>query len=271
MSRRRRRHRGEGEIGLGATIGVVAGFAAIACVVAGVMFYYFQRKEEVASLDPETFCPRKGPQSVTAVLIDRTDGINETQAAALTNFFDDWRDRVPEHGAFRVYEVSGGSGLSQPILSVCNPGGAENACSLDRHLPPMKERYETKFRQPVDALIKDMLRTGTAETSPIMEAVQAIAIRDFGPKTAEDKTLIVVSDLMQHTSDFSLYKQPPDVRSFRSGTHGQKLESDLRGVKTWVYLLHSSSAKQTGDVVQFWLDWLMLQGADLQAQRKVPG
>ena len=79
-------------------------------IAAGMMAaWFFGRSlyQADAAIDKQTYCPKSGPTSVTVVLIDRTDGINETQAAALRNFFDRWRDEVPVHGAFRVYDVSG--------------------------------------------------------------------------------------------------------------------------------------------------------------------
>jgi hypothetical protein len=269
MTRRRRSYRGEGEEGLGVKIAVGFGLLALLAVAGIIGFFFISEKRAAASLDPETFCPNEGPTSITSVLIDRTDGINETQAAALRNFFDTWRDAVPEYGAFRVYEVAGGVDLPEPVLSVCNPGDVENVSVFTGNERLTRQRYDAKFKRPIDALLAGMLTDKASDASPIMEAVQAMAIRDFA--RASDRELIIVSDLLQHTQQFSLYKQPPDVAGFRNSVYGQKVEADLRGVKTRVYLIHSASPRQTGDVVQFWLDWLMLQGADLQGQFKVPG
>ena len=272
MSRRRRgRYQGAGEVSLGVKIGVLAAGAVILAGVAAFVLFGKSLENADAEIDKQTYCPKNGPTSVTAVLIDRTDGINETQAAALRNFFARWRDDVPVHGAFRVYDVSGGEALPAPILSVCNPVDPANSTSLYGNPEDDIKRYQELFEEPIDALIDRMMSTEPAETSPIMEAVQAIAIREFGPEAVEDKQLIIISDLLQHTAGFSLYKQPPDVPSFRKTVYGQKLESELRGVKAWIYLLHSKSGKQTDELLQFWLDWLMLQGADLQAKLNVPG
>jgi hypothetical protein len=272
MRRKRRgRYRGFGEVSLGVKIAVGAAVAVIFAVAMAAWFFGRSLYEADAAIDKQTYCPKSGPTSVTVVLIDRTDGINETQAAALRNFFDRWRDEVPVHGAFRVYDVAGGEALPEPILSVCNPADLDNSNDLYGNAKFDKERYQDLFEGPIDALIDRMKSAEAAESSPIMEAVQAIAIREFGPKAAEDKRLFIISDLLQHTAGFSLYKQPPDVPSFRKTVYGQKLESDLRDVKAWIYLLHSKSGKQTDQLLQFWLDWLMLQGADLQAKFNVPG
>jgi hypothetical protein len=272
MKRRYKPYRAEGEESTLVKIAVGVGFLLLLAIAGFVIYLYVSKSRAVAELDPDTFCPKNGPASVTAVLVDRTDGINEVQAEALKALFMTWIEGVPEHGAFRVYEVAGGSGMPSPVLSVCNPGNVENVNVFTGNERLTRQRYEAKFRGPIEKLLADMLTDEEAQTSPIMEAVQAIAIRDFGAGRAkEERKLIVVSDLMQHTPEFSLYKAPPDIQGFRKSPYGRKIESDLSDVETTVYLLHSSSAKQTRDVVQFWLDWLMFQRADLQGQFKVPG
>jgi hypothetical protein len=271
MKRKVRSWRPEGEEGPLVKVLVIIGFVMLLAAGGGVAALYIAKKNEVAELDSTTFCPKSGATSVTSVLIDRTDGINPVQAEALEALIVTWVHQVPEHGAFRVYEV-GGTGLSEPRVDVCNPGDVENVNVFTGNERMTRERYEAKFMAPIKAMIAGMLTDKEAKTSPIMEAVQSIAVQDFGAGRAKDeRKLFIVSDLLQYTSELDLYKKPQPIGDFRKTVYGQKIESDLQGVKTWVYLLHSRSAKQTGDVVQFWLDWLMFQKADLQGQFKVPG
>jgi len=102
--------------------------------------------------------------------------------------------------------------------------------------------------------------------------VQAIAVREFAPlKEGAQRRLIIVSDLLQHTPELSLYKAVPDIGAFRRSSYGQRVECDLHGVKTQVHRLNSATAKRMEEVVPFWLDWLMFQGADIEGLFKVPG
>lgn len=264
-------YRAEGEVSTIVKVIVGLGFLVLLAVVGVVVAIYVSKVNEIAELDPVTFCPKSGATAVTSVLVDRTDGINDVQAEALEALFMTWIQKVPEHGAFRIYEVSG-DGMRDPVVDVCNPGDVENVSALTGNKRLTRERYEEKFKGPIEAMIAGMRSDAEAQSSPIMESVQAIAVRDFSAGRAkEERRLIIVSDLMQHTDGLSLYKAPPDIQDFRKSIEGQKIESDLAGIETTIYLLHSSSAKQTGNVVQFWLDWLMFQRADLQGQFKVPG
>ncbi len=119
----------EGEESTGVKIAVGAGFLVLLAVAGLVAWLYASRVQEAGNLDPVTFCPKDGASSVTSVLVDRTDGINEIQAEALEALFMTWIDKVPDHGAFRVYEVSS-AGLQKPIVDVCNPGDVENVAHV---------------------------------------------------------------------------------------------------------------------------------------------
>jgi hypothetical protein len=231
---------------------------------------YLSLKSDRDALDMTTYCPKSGPKDVTAVLIDRTDGISERQAGVIKNLIQRWASEVPKNGAFRVYEVTGNPGLESPKMSVCNPGTGEDANPLISNPGRESARYKEKFGDPLNAMIVGMQSDTEASVSPIMEAIQGIVIQEFS-SGAERRRLILVSDLMQHTPEFSLYKDPPDIQEFRKSPYGRKVEVSLRGVSVEVQILRSSSSKQSDEVGQFWLDWLYLQGADLQPPMKVPG
>src|SRR4051812_11252822 len=112
------------------TLAIKAAAIAIVVVVLvglGGGFWVVQgRAAQLASLDPETLCPKTGATSQFAVLIDRTDALTEIQGEALRRQITAWASAIPKHGSFKVYEVghsgSDGGALLQPVVSVCNPG-----------------------------------------------------------------------------------------------------------------------------------------------------
>jgi hypothetical protein len=244
----------------------------------GLFLFVNQRAAALASLDADTLCPKAGPVSQFDVLIDRTDALTEIQGEALKRQILAWADAVPKHGAFKVYEVghSGttGGALLQPVVSVCNPGDGSDQSSLDSNPEMWRRRYQEKFTAPIQEMLERMRLDEEQKQSPIMEGVQAIAVKDFGPDAPQGpKTLMVVSDLLQNQSGFSLYKEVPQIDAFWPTPYAASLRVNLTGIHVEVYMLHrlKAAAKQTDALGKFWIDWLERQGAAVDAFRSVPG
>lgn len=254
---------------LGAALGL---FVA---AIAGTGFYFLYHQHQLkAEIDPVTFCPRSGPGSIKAVLIDRTDAITDLQRELLQSHVKKWASEVPQGGSFQVFEVGVGGDLLNPVVSVCNPGDGANASQLIANPGMLHKTYEKRFMQPINRMLDGMTADRTAPKSPIMEAVQAISVRDFGedgPKGAN--SLIIVSDLLQNGTDLSFYKNVPDPIQFSKSAVGRSLHSDLSGVNASIYLIDrkKDSRFQTNEVGLFWLKWLADQGADVDGLSHIPG
>src|SRR5262249_35054843 len=89
------------------------------------------------------------------------------------------------------------------------------------------------FRKPAALAMKSSIASAKATNSPIMAAIQDIAIDQFSSAASQDarKTLYVISDMIEHTRDYSQYpragelsshryKQPPAYLKFRTDRHG---------------------------------------------------
>src|SRR3954447_20979788 len=101
----------------------VIAVAVVLVVLAGLggVFWFVQgRAAQLATLDPETLCPKSGPSSQFAVLVDRTDALTEIQGEALKRQVTAWANAIPKHGGFKVYEVgyakNPGGALLQPVV-----------------------------------------------------------------------------------------------------------------------------------------------------------
>lgn len=266
----RSRYQGGGEESSTRKILAGIGLFIVLSLGAGMGIYFVLVKSERDQIDTATFCPKDGPLSVTTVLIDRTDGINAVQGADLRDLLLDTAAAIPPHGQLRIYEVTASEGLAAPIVSVCNPGSAKDGSFFDENLKRKQQKYEERFKGPIDDLIRGMKTDAKADSSPIMEAIQEISVQDFANENAVRK-LLVVSDLMQHTASFSLYKDVPDVEAFRASAYGRKVEPDLLGVEIELHILVSSSGKQNDEVGMFWFSWLTEIGANLLGSRTLHG
>ncbi len=277
-----RRHGGQETLAL--KLIAVAIVIVVLAGLGGVFWFVQGRAAQLAALDPETLCPKTGPTSQFAVLIDRTDALTEIQGEALRRQITAWAAAIPKHGSFKVYEVGhsgtqgagtpGGGALLQPVVAVCNPGDGSDQSAIDSNPKMWRARYEEKFQTPISAMLERMRLDEEAKTSPILEGVQAIAVKDFGPDAPQGpKTLVVVSDLLQNQQDFSLYQTVPPLDAFWATPYGASVRSNLNGIHAEIYLLRRMkvAAKQTDALGKFWIDWLERQGAQVDAFRSVPG
>jgi hypothetical protein len=247
---------------------------AVLAGLGGLFLFVNQRAAALASLDPDSLCPKAGPVSRLDVLVDRTDALTEIQGEALKRQILAWANAVPKHGAFAVYEVGHGGALLQPVVSVCNPGDGSDQSSLDSNPEMWRQRYQQKFTAPIQEMLDRMRLDEEQKLSPIMEGVQAIAVKDFGPDAPKGpKTLMVVSDLLQNEGGLSLYKAVPAIDAFWATPYAGSLRVNLTGVHVEVYMLHrlKAAAKQTDSLGKFWIDWLERQGAEVDAFKSVPG
>src|SRR4051812_33658326 len=272
--RRRFSRRRGGQETLTLKLIAIAIVVVVLAALGGVFWFVQERAAQFASLDPETLCPKSGPTSQFAVLIDRTDALTEIQGEALRRQIIAWAASIPKHGSFKVYEVGFGGALLQPVVAVCNPGDGSDQSAIDSNPKMWKARYEEKFQAPISAMLTRMRLDEEAKTSPILEGVQAIAVKDFGPDAPQgQKTLIVVSDLLQNQQGFSLYQGVPVLDAFWTTPYAASVRSNLTGIHAEIYLLHrtKAAAKQTDALGKFWIDWLERQGAEVDAFKSVPG
>jgi hypothetical protein len=252
---------------------VCVAVAVILCLGAAFAWQYFQ-EQAMATLDPDTLCPKSGPESEVAVLIDRTDGLSEIQGEDLEKRLTQWAAAIPKHGQFAVYEVGKGGRLLDPLVSVCNPGDGSEVSSFNSNPKKWRQRYEDKFAAPIRQMIASMRLDVEASTSPIMEAVQAVVVHDFGAKPPPgDKQLILVTDLLQFTDGLNLYKGAPHFEEFWRSAYAGSVRADLHNVQISIYLLNRAKAagKQNDALGEFWIRWLQEQGATINLFSHISG
>lgn len=190
------------------------GYYVVAALILGGLGYYMLMAPEEVQIDPRTMCPR-GPVQVesrtTVIVIDRTDPITEIQQRDVEDQLTSTLSRAMPYERFVIYPLDARKDIVLDGLVRCNPlgpkkGGPLAGVGTD---PAFDAKFfKEKFQDPLVAAIKKMLpTTSTTQTdSPIMELIQAVAVRDL--KRSQDARLILVSDLMQHSGRFSQYKEP---------------------------------------------------------------
>lgn len=219
------------------------------------------------TLDQTTMCPDDGPRGLTVLLVDTTDSLTPVQNADLRNQLQRLKEAVPEYCAVDVYMVAAVErDLLRPIGGrICNPGNGSNASPFIRNPRLMRDRWAKRFSQPLDDLFTEMLNTPQAEQSPIFESIQSAAVTAFGRLSdgVKNRNLIIVSDMLHNTAEYSHYRAIPDFNDFRSTTYYRRVRPDLRGVDVELYYLRRDQTPQGKNHIEFWQQYFADSGAKL--------
>lgn len=239
-----------------AIMAVVAGLLAV-CIIG--FFFYKAHTGKAGHIDKTTFC-RENIDSVTAVLIDATDELSVVQRTAIRNRIGQVKEGLPKYGRIDLYAIGEeNQGMPRTLFSMCNPGTGADADAISENARLMKKKWTKEFSEKLDREIDRVMAAKAAAQSPIMEAIQAIALQSFGNTQtvrAEEKRLILVSDMIQHSTALSQFKgvAAGSFEKFAKTDGYRKVRADLTGVNVEIFYLHRTVAKniQTPEHLTFW-------------------
>ena len=225
---RRSREAGFGWAGLGGVL-----LLLLALGSGGALAYFYFSAPARPVLDPQSLCPVDGPRGITVVLVDTSDDLPETTRRELLGELDDMITTLPPYYKLdiRVLDIAGNR--SRSLFSKCNPGDGAGLSEWTDNPRIARLRWIEDFRKPAAEAVKSSIGSAESASSPIMAAIQDIAIDQFSSAASRNarKTLYVISDMIEYTRDYSQhpragdlsyqrYKQSPAYRKFRTDLHG---------------------------------------------------
>lgn len=256
--RRRRRRRGGGWIKTAAWVALAA-VAAVA-VIGAIVFFYLNQPEDT----DERLCPAKsGPAAGLAVLLDLTDSLNRVQLASLREVLDRRIDDAAPNTLIAVGAVRSDAEERGPEFTSCKPMEGGQANEFYENPGMIEKRYQKKFRQPLDAILAGMLNRRPADSSPIMESLQALLVGTPGFVDAKyPRRVIIVSDLLQHSAAFSFYRRDT-WRRFVGSPNAQRLAGRLNDVAVEICRVPRPGAPvNLAEVDDFWVRYMDRAGAN---------
>ena len=212
----------------------------------------------------ETFCPVKGPQSVTTVIIDQTDSLSPIQQTSLRNELQKLKDQIPYHGKLEIYPI--GSTVSEvirPVFQMCNPGRGKDIDLLFGNQKRVESRWTEEFNKPIEEILTSLLSAPKESESPIMASIQSVSVTSFkNPQNQDSKRkLVIASDMLQFDDGLSLYKKIPSYAVFKQTEYGRRMRSDMRGVSVEILMIRRPVEISTEELLTFWEDFFKDQGA----------
>lgn len=240
-------------------------------VVVGGAYYTMTRPP---GLDKASLCPASGPKGHYVLLVDKTDPLTFTQKEAFTVMLRELVERrIPQGYLLSVFVLGEDfKENAKPLVELCNPGTGEDKSELTDNLVTLKKQYQTGFLEPLLKQSASMIALQPAQYSPIFEMMQLIAINGFRTHNVKgERRLVVMSDMLHNTPQYSMYKGPVDYLSFAVSTYGQKAQLELRGVEVEIHYLMNAPQLQTKRHLKFWEDYFEKAGARIVSVRPLEG
>lgn len=246
MSRSRRRS-GKGQAGWWVLIA-----ATVAVLVVGLVFFLTNRPSVI---DEATLCPEEaGPAAGIVILLDLTDPLGRTQHERLTGILAKTVKEAETNTLFAVGAVEASPDERGAKFSLCKPLEGVKANELYQNPTIVKKRYEEKFKKPLDTMLDEMLDAKPANRSPIMESLQAVLVSAPGFLDADyPRRILMVSDLLQHSTAFSFY-DGGTWKSFKRSPDYRRLAKNLEGVNVVICRVPRPGTKVDNTKVEdFWV------------------
>jgi len=238
---------------------------ALALVAAGFMYYI-----SPSALERDTLCPSKGPNGHVILLVDKTDPLSFTQRQAFEVLIRDIATTKVRAGelltVFALPEDY--KAAATPIFRLCRPDDGQNANPLFQSPEKMRKRFSEKFIGQLDQVAQELQATEPAKYSPIFEMLQLVNITGFRKEAVNGpRRLIVVSDMLHNTPQFSQYRDTRQFSEIESLEYIKQLRADFDGAAVeLVYIMHSPGLQTRGHA-KFWEDYFNRMNGRLTAVR----
>jgi hypothetical protein len=249
---------------------------AILVLGGGGLYLWWRARTNYTEMDKETLCSVNAPpREIVSLILDVSDEFSESQQLAVINALTALQQTVPQFGRVDVYSVGRSpSQVIKPVLSICNPGDGATANELYENPQQVRKRW-LEFSGRLRNEIVTLTASSGAPISPIMEAVQAAALRTFNDVNVAKvpRRLVVVSDLLQHVpGKFSQYDSVATFAEFKSSPYFSQVRADLSNVGViLLYLVRNGAPQKWPNHRVFWEEYFAAQGAHVDRLEPIFG
>jgi hypothetical protein len=248
----------------------------VAAMGAGALAWLYFSTPAKPVLDAQTLCPTNGAKGITVVLVDTSDDLPAATGREVQGIFDDLITSLPPLYRLEIRVLDIDASRSRVLFSKCNPGDGSGLSDWTDNPRLARLRWIESFKKPANDAIKNSLASAKANSSPILGALQDIAIDRFSTEQSRtiDKKLVVISDMIEHTRDYSQYPRAGDLgyQRFRQSPAYLKYRTDLHGAAVTIdYVTRPSAMPDSARHAAFWDAWVKDNGGTLNAIHRLQG
>jgi hypothetical protein len=198
------------------------------------------------------------------VLVDTSYDLPERTRREVRGLLDELVTTLPPYHRLEIRVLDIPGLRSRSIFSKCNPGDGAGLSEWTDNPRLARLRWIESFRKPARAAIMTSVASAKAPASPIMRAIQDVAIDQFSGSAKQEirKTLYVISDMIESTKDYSQYPRAGDLSysRYKQSPAYLKYRTDLHGATVFVRLVtRQINGKPVVDDLQlmkFWQEWI---------------
>lgn len=215
------------------------------------------------ALDPATECrmDRRDPAH-TILLIDQSDPFSENDLAWVDELIDAEARSLPRFGRLTVILPNSAQPFDPKVLYAhCSPGSVEDANPILQNPRMIDDTWREHFYQPLTNQVGETLKTTSQPSSPLFEALYAISDRADFQDNRENRRLVIVSDLMQHSDGFSFYRKGADLEAWSEVELSEQVPQ-MNGVDVVARIVPRQNYDlPMGEVKAFWRAYFDKTGA----------
>ncbi len=229
----------------------------------------------------DALCPENNSDwaGQTAIVLDPSDSLHYTQQIDARNRIVQHLETLSEYTEIRLYRLSrAGRRIAQMEFRICaplHPDEIDWLQGLSRNRNIARQQYEEDFIEPLKRHLDEILSGPGALVSPILKTVQDVAVDAFQPPDAQfSRELVLISDMVQHSSDMSFFDDPVDFMTLANHPDYPTIRVDLEGVDVTVFLLARRGMAgriQAGSIREFWDEYFLDQGTGTVQWIRVTG
>lgn len=236
---------------------------ASAIIVAAIGVGAYSQLHQADPLDKQSMCPVKGPTSHTILLVDKTDPMTFTQRKDFDVLFKEViTKRVPRGGLLSIYALAEDfKQTADPIIELCNPGDGSDIDTTTGNPVKAAKLYNEKYVSPLVSHTSELVTDKPGKYSPIFEMFQFANITGFRKHDIKGThQLIVISDMLHNTPQFSMFREHPrkipSYSEFAKTEYAARATTDLTGMEVELHILMHTPALQTRELAYFWEEYV---------------
>lgn len=243
-------------------------FAVSFAIIAAILWWVIGHAETPCG----EACPASGH---VAFLIDLTDPLDPAQTQQIVNRIRHERDHLRTGKRLTIFVLHPQTGDQVPLqilFSAIKPSDGTDTSRISGNPEMVAARYRQDFIEPSEAALGKLREPWQATPeSPLIEALHWLALDAPGfDAGTEDRSLILVSDLLQNSKFSSRFKQGTPFATMAKTNSAYLSPNALAGVRIEIIqTVNRHQKRQTRGVRTFWEEYFTYAGTSISLMKQL--